>query len=252
MYGFLGYYQVCYLGDEVADPSRTIPRSIIVSVVVIALAYLAMNIAILGVLPWREVVGSQHIASDMMLRVHGAWAAGLASMMIIWTALASVFAALLSYSRVPYASARAGDFLKVFAQTHPTGHFPHRSLLLISSLAALACLTDLETVIDALLASRILIQFVGQIATVIYLRANLPRSSRPYRMPLYPLPALVALAGWLFVLSTTKPLALSYGIGSLAAGVAAFFVWDRAVAARRLAAGPRQSDGSLASGSGSE
>jgi amino acid transporter len=235
MYDFLGYYQVCYLGDEVADPARTIPRSIIISVISIAVVYLTMNIGILGVIPWREVVRSQHIASDLMLRLHGSWAAGLVTVMIIWTAFASVFAALLGYSRVPYASARAGHFFKVFARTHPKGHFPHRSLLLIGSLAALACLADLPTVIAALLTSRILIQFVGQIATVIYLRAKSVQPRLTYRMPLYPLPALVALAGWLFTFFTSDRLAFRYGIGSLVAGVAAFFVWDRTVAARRLA-----------------
>ena len=148
MYDFLGYYQICYLGDEVSNPSRTIPRSILISVAVVAVVYLMMNIGILGVLPWREVVSSKHIASDLMLRVHGPRAAALATAMIIWTALASVYAALLGYSRIPYASARAGHFFKAFAQTHPTGHFPHRSLLLISGIATLACLANLETVIS--------------------------------------------------------------------------------------------------------
>ena len=93
-------------------------------------------------------------------------------MMIVWTALASVFAAMLGYSRIPYASARAGHFFKAFATLHPTGHFPHRSLLLIGGLAAIACLAELKTVIDALVAARIPIQFVGQIATVFYLRSK--------------------------------------------------------------------------------
>ena len=105
-------------------PPRTIPRSILISVVVVGLVYLTMNIGILGVIPWREVVDSKHVASDLMLRVHGPWAAGLATVMIIWTALASTYAALLGYSRIPYASARAGHFFKTFAATHPTGHFP--------------------------------------------------------------------------------------------------------------------------------
>jgi len=251
MYDFLGYYQVCYLGDEVADPSRTIPRSILISVVTIGVVYLTMNIGILGVLPWREVVASQHVASDLMLRVHGRWAAGLVTVMIIWTALASVFAALLGYSRIPYASARAGHFFKMFARTHPTGHFPHRSLLLLGGLATAACLADLGTVIAAMLASRILIQFVGQIATVIYLRAKSTRPCLTYRMPLYPLPALFALAGWLFTFSTSERLVFRYGVGSLVAGVVAFWAWDRAVAARGPGTAPPPADGPLASGSGS-
>jgi amino acid transporter len=246
MYDFLGYYQVCYLGDEVADPTRTIPRSILISVSVIAVLYLTMNIGILGVIPWREVVNSQHIASDLMLRTYGPWAAGLATAMIIWTALASTYAALLGYSRIPYASARAGHFFKAFAATHRTGHFPHRSLLLISGLAAVASLAELETVITALLTSRILIQFVGQIATVVYVRAKGKTSSTTYRMPLFPLPAILALAGWLYVFSTSKQSVVIYGLGSLLAGVAAFVVWDNSVGSSR-AVPQSTGDGSLAS-----
>jgi amino acid transporter len=222
IYNFLGYYQVCYLGDEIADAPRTIPRSILISVVVIGLVFLSMNVSIVGVLPWREVVHSEHVASDLMLRVYGGWAAGLVTLLIVWTALAGTFAAILSYSRIPYASARAGHFFAFFAATHPTGHFPHRSLLLIGGLAALACLGDLTTVIDALLTSRILVQFVGQIATVFYLRARTTTPTAGFRMPFFPLPALVALAGWLFVFSTSKRGALLYGVCSLVAGILIF------------------------------
>jgi amino acid transporter len=230
MYDFLGYYQVCYLGDEVANPSRTIPRSIMISVIAVGLVYLIMNVGILGVLPWREVVKSEHIASDLMLQTEGPRAAGVVTMMIIWTALASVFAALLGYSRIPYAAARAGHFFKFFAETHPTGQFPHRSLILIGGLASLACLADLATVINALLTSRILIQFVGQIGTVFYLRSKSTFPATTFRMPAYPLPALLALAGWLYVFATSEPPVMIYGIASLLVGVAAFFVWEFAVA----------------------
>jgi amino acid transporter len=229
MYDFLGYYQVCYLGDEVADAARTMPRSILISTVAVGLVYLVMNVGILGVLPWRDVVESKHVASDLMLRVHGVSAARVATALIIWTALASTFAAVLSYSRIPYASARAGHFFRFFAGTHPSGEFPHRSLLLVSGMATLACLADLPTVIAALLTSRIVIQFIGQIATVTYLRAR-PGGWRPtFRMPLYPLPALIALAGWLFVFSTSEWHVVAYGIGSLQVGVEAFLLWDASV-----------------------
>ena len=90
-----------------------------------------------------------------------------------------------------------------------------------------ACLADLGTVIAALLTSRILIQFVGQIATVFYLRTRKSGPALTFRMPLFPLPALFALAGWLFVFFTSEQPVLIYGIASLLAGVAAFLVWDR-------------------------
>jgi amino acid transporter len=233
MYDFLGYYQICYLGDEVADPTRTIPRSILISVSVVALIYLTMNVSILGVIPWRQVVDSQHIASDLMLQVYGGQAANLVTVMIAWTALASTFAALLGYSRVPYASARAGHFFRFFAETHPTGQFPHRSLLLISGVAVVACMFDLDTVITALLTSRILIQFVSQIVTVFVLRGRPGGRERlPFVMPLFPLPALIALVGWLFVFGTSDWLVLAYGLGTMQLGMEAFAIWDHRAAAR--------------------
>jgi amino acid transporter len=227
MYAYLGYYQVCYLGDEVADPARTMPRAILVSVALIAALYMSMNASILGVLPWREVVASEHVASDLMSRLYGVWAAGLIALMIAWTAAAGAFAALLGYSRVPYAAACSGHFFRGLAKTHPTGEFPHRSLLLLGGLAMASCLADLGTVIAALLTSRILIQFVGQIATVFYLRTSPARSSRlRFRMVLFPLPALTALAGWLYIFGTSGRSTIAYGLGSLLLGVAAFAVWD--------------------------
>ncbi|SIO65580.1 amino acid/polyamine/organocation transporter, APC superfamily [Singulisphaera sp. GP187] len=231
MYDFLGYYQICYLGDEVDDAPRTIPRAILISVVAVALVYLTMNVSILGVLPWQEVTASTHVASDMMQRLYGSTAARVVTMMIIWTAAASTFAALLGYSRVPYAAARSGHFFQGLARTHPTGQFPHRSLLLIAGLATLACLADLVTVIEALLTSRILIQFVAQIATVFYLRTRPDLLEKmPFRMWFFPLPALFALVGWLFVFGTSRPQIILYGVGSLVLGAVVFMVWNRLAA----------------------
>jgi amino acid transporter len=228
MYDFLGYYQVCYLGDEVANPAKTIPRSILISVVAIATAYLTMNASILGVIPWREVVESKHLASDLMRRIYGVGAANLVTLMIIWTAGAATFAAILSYSRIPYASARAGHFYRAFAELHPTKDFPHRSLLMIGGLAMFACLFELGTVIEALIASRILIQFVGQIITLFHVRRHSVGDDRQgFRMPLYPIPAVVALIGWLFVFGSSGWNILAYAVGTLALGVVAFLAWDR-------------------------
>ncbi len=226
LYDYLGYYQVCYLGDEVDRGHRTIPRSILISVVAIAVLYLAMNIGILGAMPWPDVAASNHIASDLMARRIGPWAANLVTVMIIWTAVAATFTALLGYSRIPYAAARAGDFFGFFAATHREGGFPHRALLLVGAIAAASCLFSLGTVIAALLSTRILIQFVGQIATLWRLRGLTPERL-PFRAPLYPLASVVALAGWLFIFFSAEWRVLAYGLSTLALGAAAFLAWER-------------------------
>ena len=163
----------------------------------------------------------------MIEHIHGLSAAHVMTLMIIWTGTASTFAALLGYSRIPYAAARTGHFFRVFAKLHPTGDFPHRSLLAIGALACLACLADLVTIIAALLTSRIVIQFMGQIVTVVGLRRRLDLAARlVYRMPWFPLPALLALVGWLWIFATSGRPALLYGLASLGLGLVAFTAWD--------------------------
>ncbi len=233
VYDYLGYYDVCYIGDEVREPGRVIPRSILISTVAVAILYLTMNLSIIGVVPWREFVPaaahpeSDFIVSAFMQRVYGARVAGLFTLLVLWTAFGSVFALLLGYSRVPYAAARDGYFLQAFGRLHPTKGFPHVSLLVLGAIAILSCGFALGTVIDALIATRIIVQFGGQIAGLVLLRRRRPDMPRPYRMWLYPVPAAVALAGWAFIFATTGPAVIAFGLVALAAGVVCFLAWSR-------------------------
>ena len=227
MYDFLGYYDICYIGGEVRNPERVLPRAIILSVVLVALIYSVMNLAIIGVVPWREAMKSPYIAAEFMERIYGGWAGTTVTLLILWTSAASVFALMLGYSRIPYAAALDGYFFRVFAKLHPTGGFPHVSLLVIGVLSILASLVTLGWVIDALLVGRILIQFIAQIGAVHLLRTQRPDIQRPFRMWLYPLPSLIALVGWMFLFVTAEPQFIVFGLGTLAAGVVAFAVWRR-------------------------
>ena len=231
IYDYLGYYNICYIGDEVRDPGRVIPRSILISVLAVAIIYIAINLSIIGVVPWREFVPntahpqSDFIVSIFMERLYGSSVATVFTLLVLWTAFGSVFALLLGYSRIPYAAATDGTFFKVFAKVHPEKHFPHVSLLLIGVIAIAASTLSLGMVIDALITTRILIQFMGQIVAVALLRRDRPDLERPFRIWLYPLPNLVALAGWVFVFSTSGATVILFGLVTLLAGVAAFGLW---------------------------
>lgn len=232
VYDYLGYYDVCYIGDEVRDPGRVIPRSILLSTVAVALIYIATNFSIIGVVPWRDFVPpeshqqSNFVVSIFMERIFGSRIATVFTAMILWTAFGSVFALLLGYSRVPYAAARDGYFFQVFARLHPSHGFPYISLLVLGVIAILAGFVSLGTVIDALITMRILVQFIGQIGAVTLLRRRAPEMPRPYRMWLYPLPSLVALLGWIFIFATTPPTVIAFGLGALLLGVVSFAVWS--------------------------
>ncbi len=230
MYDFLGYYDICYLGEEVRDPARTIPRAVVISVFAVAAIYAGINVGLLGVLPVEKIKSSNAVISDLVRVVWGAdWALRVITWLIILTAFASVFALLLGYSRIPFAAARDGYFFRIFADLHPDG-FPRFSLLVLGAVTMVACWFPFDVVLQALLTSRILAQFVCQIAAVIVARRARPDIVRPFRMWLYPLPCTVALIGWLYVFGTSGWEAILYGLSTLALGVAAFFItsfWNR-------------------------
>jgi len=210
VYDYWGYYNVCFLGGEMRDPGKTIPRAIIISILLVAVIYLVMNVSILGVIPWQELSATassdarRYVISIFMERLYGSWAGNLATMLIMWTAFASVFSLLLGYSRVPYAAAAEGDYFKKFAKLHPVHRFPYVSLLVLGGVAMVFCSFRLADVIAALVVIRIMVQFLAQTIGVIVLRIRQPQMERPFKMWLYPIPAFVAAAGFMYVLLMRK------------------------------------------------
>ena len=205
-YDYWGAYNVCFIGGELKDPGKTIPRAVLLSIFLVACLYLMMNVSVLGVLDWHEIIGAAqsdnklYVFSTFMQRIYGSWAANLVTGLIMLTAFASVFSLVLGYSRVPYAAALDGNYFKVFARLHPDYHFPHISLLALGGAAVLFCFFPLADVISALVVIRILLQFLLQAVGVIVLRIRRPDMPRPFRMWLYPLPALLAIAGFTYIL----------------------------------------------------
>src|SRR5262249_54817810 len=219
------YYDICYLGDEVRDPGRVIPRSVLLSVAAVAVLYIAINLSVIGTISWRSFVPysahpeSDFIVSVVMERIYGRPVAMVFTVLVLWTAFASVFALLLGYSRIPYAAALDGTFFRAFGHLHPRKQFPDVSLVVMGAVAMAACLLSLGTLIDALVTTRILVQFIGQTLVLVYLRRTRPDLQRPFRMWLYPWPAVIALAGWAFVYLTSGVEVLGFGVALLAAGV---------------------------------
>jgi amino acid transporter len=211
-YDYWGYYNVCFLGDEIKEPGKNIPRALLLSIVAVACLYVVMNISILGVVPWRELVQSGasnsklYVVSTFMQRAYGSasWAGGVVSLLIMWTAFASVFSLMLGYSRVPYAAAADGNYFRAFAKVHPVHKFPYVSLLALAGVAALFCFLRLADLIAALVVIRILLQFLVQSIGVIVLRIRRPDLPRPFRMWLYPVPALAAAGSFIFILISRK------------------------------------------------
>jgi len=218
VYSYLGYYNVCNLGGEMKNPERNIPRAIFISILGITALYLAMQISIASVVPWKEASVSKFIVSTFVQRIYGSGWAEVATALILFTALGSIFSATLGYSRVPYAAALDGNFFAVFGRVHPTKKFPHISLLALGATAILfSALFSLFSVIRAILAMRCLIQFIGQAVGLVLLRRRGARL--PFRMKLYPLPVIVAIAGWAAIFLSTGRKPIFASLGAMAAGI---------------------------------
>ncbi len=222
LYLFLGYYQVCYLGGEIRDPGRTIPKAVLYSILAVAAIDISISFSFIGVVPWREAMESPFLGALFVERAYGPWAAKLLAGMIVITAFGSIFALLLGYSRVPYAAAQDGVFFKQLAELHPTKQFPHRSLLLMGAGAIIASFFSLDDVIKALMAARILIQFIGHTVALALIRAHRPDIARPFRMWAYPLPAIISMVGYIYVFLSLGTTFILFGIGTLLLGVVVY------------------------------
>lgn len=235
MYSYGGYNQVCNIGEEIRSPEKTIPRSIVWSIVIVAVIYILMTMVILGMIPWQEAEQTRSVASVFITRTFSDPATGriagiVMTALVLFVAASSLFAVILGYSRVPFAAARDGDFFRVFAKVHPTKRFPHVSLLAIGLISVPFCFFTLGQLVNWLMQVQILLRFVWQCAAVILLYQYRKDIAQPFKMWLYPVPALVSLAFWLYLFFAGPFEGIVFSVLFLVAGVIAYFAFLRSTA----------------------
>ncbi len=231
IYSYLGYYNVCHLGGEIKDPGKNIPKSMFISIIGIAILYLAMNVSVTSVIPWQEIKHwvdtdtKVFVISTFIERLYGHTAAVVITIMVLWVALASLFAVMLGYSRVPFAAAQDGAFFNIFAKLHPTKKFPYVSLLILAGFAfVFSLLFRMGDVISGILAMRIMVQFIGQAIGLMMLRNRKGTTNLPFKMPLYPLPVILAILMWLFVFYATGIAIISMFLVVLVSGLVVYLI----------------------------
>ena len=233
IYSYIGYYNICYVGDEVRDPGRTIPRAILLSAALVCVLFVALHLAMLGTVPWSEALAGRargqdeyNLPADFMGRLHDPWAVQLITLLMMGSCFGAAFSGLLGYSRIPFGAARAGHFFRAVAHVHPRHLIPDVSLLLVGALTLFWSFFDLQIVITALIAMRILVQFVGQIVGLLLLRRAQPERHRPFRIWFAPLPCGLALVGWLYIYAASGWRFVVPSVLTLLVGVAAFLLWS--------------------------
>lgn len=230
MYNYGGYNNITYLGGEVKNPTRNIPRAIVLSVLAVAVLYLLMSVVIIGTIPWRDAAASHAVVSEFIGKLYGTRAASLMTALILTATLGGIFTMSLGYSRILYAAGAEGNFFKIFGRVHSRGRFPTVSLLAINALAIPLCWFSLERLVSALMIIQIVFQFIPQVFAVFAIRLYRKEIHRPYRMWLYPVPAIIALVGWIYVAATPDQRQyLGTAFLLLFAGLAAYLLRAKAV-----------------------
>jgi amino acid transporter len=230
MYNYGGYNNITYLGGEVKNPSKNIPRAIVFSVLIVAVLYLLMSVVIIGVIPWRDAAISHAVVSEFIGKLYGSRAATVMTFLILGATLGGIFTMCLGYSRILYAAGAEGNFFKIFGRVHPTGHFPTVSLVVTNALAIPLCWFSLQNLLSALMIIQIVFQFIPQIIALFVIRRYRKEIKLPYHMWLYPIPALIALVGWVYVASTPEQRQyLGTAIVLLVLGLGAYFIRAKAM-----------------------
>jgi fructoselysine transporter len=241
IYDYLGYNTTSYLGAEVERPGRIIPRSIVFSVLGIMVIYLLMQVGVLGVIHWPDMLvknsaANTSVASAVVEKVWGRGLADVVTGLILITAFTSVLAGLLGGSRVPFDAARDKVFFKQYAKLHSRHRFPWLGLLTMGVITAIGFLigrhTSLTVLIQLLTTVMVIVQGLAQIVALSVLRRRQPRLRRPYRMWLYPLPSIVAFVGWVVIYlyadkNSPGSHPIEWSLAWLVLGVGAFLVWAR-------------------------
>jgi amino acid transporter len=227
VYDYLGYNTTAYMGSELKNPGRTMPRSIVISILAMMAIYLVMNIGVMGAVPWQKVAQSSSVVSLVVTTNWGPVAAGIITVLIVITAFASDFAGLLGGSRVPFNAARDGVFFATFGKLHPKLGIPTTALLAMGAITAIGSFLSLTTLINMLIAVSILLQNIAQVGALTVLRRRQPHLNRPYRQWLYPVPSILALAGWIYVYVSAGILPIALSFVWIAVGCVCFLVWAK-------------------------
>lgn len=241
VYDYLGYNTSAYLGGELKNPGRTLPRSTVTAVLGVMVIYLVLQVGVLGAVDWHRMLDPhsaiyRSMASVILEQAWGRGPAEVVTSLILITAFASVLAGLLAGSRVPYDAARDGVFFRSFARLHPRHGFPTTGLITMGVITAVGFMigrhTDLGTLIQLLTTVMVLVQTLSQIVALTVLRRRQPQLHRPYRMLLYPLPSVLAFAGWSYMYACADHNApgrhpIEWSLAWLALGCLAFLLWAR-------------------------
>ncbi|NOT07907.1 MAG: amino acid permease [Gemmatimonadales bacterium] len=222
LFAYDGWIEITYVGSELKNPARDMPRSILLSTVLVSILYVGVSAGVLYVLGQSETAKSSLVAADAMRVVLGPIGASLITVAVLISTLGSNNGIIFTAARIPYAMAREGQFFPWAARLHPTRHTPNTALLVQGVWAALLALSG---TFNQLLTYVVFVSFLFyamSCAAVIVLRRREPGLDRPYRAWGYPVTPIVFIlfSGYLIGNSlVATPIDSAIGLALLGAGL---------------------------------
>jgi APA family basic amino acid/polyamine antiporter len=229
LFAYGGWHMVTYTAEETVDPTRTIPRSLMIGVATVTLCYIGMNAVYLSVLPLEAVMKSQRIAADTFNVLIGPQAASAISALVMFSAFGALNGIVMMGPRVYYQMAQDGLFFRWAAHLEPTFKTPARAIVLQAVVASVLVATGSYRA----LFTRVIYTewiFFALLALGVVLMRRRPGYAPAWRMPLVPLaPMLFVIVSLLIVVNQIRAdwYNAAIGLAIVATGFPAYYLWKR-------------------------
>jgi APA family basic amino acid/polyamine antiporter len=228
LWAYNGWQDATYIGGEIRDPGRTLPRALILGTLIVTSVYLAVNAAYLAVLPMAAIERSPLVAADVAVQLFGQVGNALIAALVCVSTFGTMNSGMICYPRIFYAMAEDRLFFRSIAAVHPIYGTPHTAIVLTAALA-ICCLwvRTFEQLIEVFILGSLPFWALAA-GAVLVLRSRHPDLPRPYRCPGYPVVPIVFIAansGLLLNSLWQRPGPVVGSVAAILLGIPVFYFW---------------------------
>ena len=228
MWAYDGWADLTFLGGEVREPTRTLPRALLGGTAAIVVIYLVVNAAYLFLLSVSDMGNRPLVAADAARAIFGGAGASVVAAMVMVSAFGALNGATMTGPRIFFAMAGDGLFFRPIAAVHARYRTPWVAIVLAALLGVgYVSVRSFEQLADSFILG-IWPFYALTVGAVFVLRRKRPELERPYRAMGYPWVPLVFLFASLAMLLNAlveQPASTMYGFGIIMLGIPVFYGW---------------------------
>ena len=230
MWAYEGWYYVAFASGEIENPTRNVPRALVLGTLALTVIYVVANLAYVYALTIEEMSGVLRIAERAVTAMIGPLGGAIVAATVAVSTFGCNAASVIVTSRMCYAMGSDGLFFRRTGRIHPVYRTPHYALLFTCAWSMILCLTGTYQQLFTYVTFASVLFFVLGGFAIFKLRRSRPDVPRPYRTWGYPVvPALFVIGASLLTVNTLieKPTESLAGLGLLVLGLPAYWYWSR-------------------------